>query len=136
MRLDSNEQALRAAEMEMGFGAARQQTIATMQTEIAQSMREIFFQQMRLINAMTVELPLGWISGGAEAAAASHGPSDEAQSKTDSFLLSPSFEAIPPMTDFEQRDTATIPSAQSKVAPIAQSKALRKNKTNRRRHLS
>ena len=136
MGLDSTVHALSAAEMEMGFGGARQQNIAAMQTEIAQSMREIFFQQMRLINAMTVELPLGWISGGAEAATASHEPSNEAQSKTGSFLSSPSFEAIPPMTDSEPRECDLAPSPPSKVAPIAQSRALRKNKANRRKSLS
>lgn len=136
MGLESTAQTLHAAEMEIGFGAARQQNIAAMQTQLAQSMREIFFQQMRLINAMTVELSLGWISGGAEIATASHGPSAETQSKTDSFLSPPSSEAILPMTDSEQRDAAIIPSAQSKVAPIAQSKALRKNRANRRKSLS
>ncbi|TAL80673.1 MAG: hypothetical protein EPN75_06525, partial [Beijerinckiaceae bacterium] len=71
MRLDSTVHAS-AAGLEIGFGAARQQNIAAMQAQFAQSMCEIFFQQIRLINAMTVELPLGWISGGAEIAAASH----------------------------------------------------------------
>ncbi len=132
MRLDSTVHAS-AAGLEIGFGAARQQNIAAMQAQFAQSMCEIFFQQIRLINAMTVELPLGWISGGAEIAAASHDLPDEAQSNADSFLSSPSFEAIPSMMDSEQSDHDLAPSTQSEVAPVVQSKALRKNKANRRK---
>jgi hypothetical protein len=136
MGLDSAAQALHAAEMDIGFGAARQQNIAAMQTQLAQSMREIFFRQMRLINAMTVELPLGWISGGADAATDSHGSLEETQSKRDSFLPSPSFETIPPTTEFEEHNRDLAPSTQSDVAPVVQSKALRKNIANRRKSLS
>jgi hypothetical protein len=132
MGLDSTAQ----ADLEMRLPTARQQTIAFMQTRLAQSMREIFFRQIRLINAMTVELPLGWISGGAKSATDSHGSSDEPRAEANGFLASPSLNATPSMTVSERLNQDLTPSPQSEAAPVAQSKALRKNKGNRRKSLS
>lgn len=129
MGLDSTAQ----TDLEMRLPTARQQNTAFMQTRLAQSMREIFFQQIRLINAMTVELPLGWISGGAKPTTDSHGSSNEPRAEANGFLASPSFDA---MTDSEKSDRDSAPPPQSKVVPVAQSKALRKNKANRRKSLS
>lgn len=116
-----------AAGMESDFNTAQADNIIARQARLAEAMRGLFFRQLKLINAVMIELPLGWMSADAEPAKVSYGPPSATQSMM-SDDSAPSFGPTEPIVDPDPPGAAVAPMPQREASPFAAAKARRKGK--------
>jgi hypothetical protein len=117
-----------ASGIEAELSTAQFENIGARQTRLTEAMFEIFFRQIKLINAVTIELPLGWLRGEAAPAKASH-ESVAAPQSASALLSPPPPTPFPPMANLDPPAAAVPPMPQREASQFAKAKAGRKNKT-------
>ncbi|HEY5225890.1 MAG TPA: hypothetical protein VIJ06_03785 [Methylovirgula sp.] len=118
------------------FETSLPENISVRQTRLAEAMCEIFFRQIKLVNAVTIELPLGWLRGAAEPALASHEAVAEPQPVVSALLSPPPSRPFPPMANLDPVDHVGAPMPHHEAPQFAEAKARRKNKANRKHPVS